>query len=281
MIYQSAKLQLKSVRLVLKNDVNEIRICQNLNDTNKTLFTVIVVKDHDVVRKFLEIYENSDQKAEETLVECFAHDGMHIIVFPYVHERPLMSFYRGDVLQIQECEDICINTIIATMAGQLPWPILYLILTQRQLNLAKDNSVYLSFCIDLTALDATIREEDCVVECARILLQLLEPKARQKATSYLLLNKKIGKKSYRRFTELYKDVQIASAPKKKVKIKSRIKAWFIRNKDNLFRLLLILCIILAVFVLVSLISQAIFGNVPWLRIFIKNFETIGTESLLQ
>ena len=281
MIYQSANLQLKSVRLVAKNEVNEIHICQNMTDTNKTMYTVIVVKDHDIVRKFLEIYENTEHKAEDTLVECFAHDGNHIIVFPYVRERPLMDFYRGDAMPIQQCEDVCTNTIIATMAGQLPWPVLYLILTQRQLNLSKDNSVYLSYAIDLKYLDETIREEDCVNACARILLELLEPKAGQKATSYLLLDKKLSRKSYRRFTELYKDVQIASAPKKKIPIKSRIKAWFIRNKDNLFKILLVICIILVAFVLISLISQAIFGNVPWLRMFIRNFEIIGTESLLQ
>ena len=281
MVYQSAKLKLKSIRLVAKNDINEIRICQNINETNKSLFTAIVVKNHDVVRRFLEIYEKAEHTAEDTLVECFAQDGAHIIVFPYVHERPIMQFYRGSTMPLQDCEDVCTNTIIAAMAGQLPWPILYLILTQRQLNLAKDNSVYLSYMIDLSELDETIREEDCVVECARILLELLEPKASQKATSYILLDKKISKKSYRRFTELYKDVQIASAPKTKVAARTRLKAWYLRNKDNLFRILLVISVLLLIFTVVSLISQAIFGNVPWLRLFIKNFETIGTESLLQ
>ena len=36
-----------------------------------------------------------------------------------------------------------------------------------------------------------------------------------------------------------------------------------------------------IFVLASLLTQAIFGNVPWLRFFIRSFNVIGTESLLQ
>ena len=187
MIYRSAKLQLKSIRVILRNQVNEVEVCQNLSDSARGLFVVISVKDHEVVRRFLEVYEKSPSGTEQSMVECFANEGRHLIVFPYVKERPLGSFYRPGALSLQECEEICVNLVISVMTSSLPWPLLYLVLCQNQLHLSKDRNVYLGYAIDLTELDGKVQEQDCVNECARILLRLLEPKARQKATSYQLL----------------------------------------------------------------------------------------------
>ena len=95
------------------------------------------------------------------------------------------------------------------------------------------------------------------------------------------MEKKISRKSYDRFTELYKDIRITAVPKKKRGIRKRIKAWFVRRQDGLFRLLLCICLFLAILALVSLISQLLFGDIPWLRLLFNGFKTIGTESLLR
>ena len=86
-------------------------------------------------------------------------------------------------------------------------------------------------------------------------------------------------KSYGQLTELYKDIRITAAPGQKKGIRKRIAGWFLRNQDGLFRILLLACMILAVLVIVSLLSQLIFGDVPWLRLFFNGFKIIGTETL--
>ena len=93
--------------------------------------------------------------------------------------------------------------------------------------------------------------------------------------------KKISKKSYHRFTELYKDIRIAAAPKKRRGVIAGIRAWFMRNRDAIFHLLLWVCILLVLLVIASFVTQAIFGDIPWLRFFFNAFKKIGTESLLQ
>ena len=139
--------------------------------------------------------------------------------------------------------------------------------------------VCLGHQIDLEELDPARTERDCVVQCASILRDLLRPKSSQKAFSYRLLEKKIARKSYRKLTELYKDIRITAAPGKKKGIRKRIAGWFRRNQDGMFRFLLYLCAVLAFFVIVSLLTQLIVGDIPWLRLFFNGFETIGTETL--
>ncbi len=280
MKFQSQKMNLVSVRLVLRNEVNEVHVCRNLNDKSGGLYTVICVKDHSYVKNFLAVCEQTKGN-EDFFVDCFSDGENQIIVFPYVKERPLEAFYRPDILSLPECEDICINTIIACMSTPLPWPLLYLALAQRQLHLSRDGSVYLGYLIDLQELDVTRTEKDCTVQCATLLLEMLRPKESRHANSLKLLEKKVAKESYIRFVELYKDIRISAAPKKKAGLLRRIRLWFVRNKDILFRLLLWLSVILVIFVVLSFLTQMVFGEVPWLRLFINSFDQIGTESLQQ
>lgn len=279
MIYQSQKMGLKTVRIVKKGDVNDILICKDTGTADGSLYTLIVVKEHTTAKKYLEIFEESDSAAKESYIDSFSQDGNFCMVFPYKNERPVDSFYMGNSYTLAECEDVCINLILACITAAVPYPILYLMLEQNQIHLAKDHSVYFGYQIDLTGLDRTISEKECVVQCARILLELLAPKANQKAVSYILLRKKIAKKSYQKFTELYKDVRIAAVSKKKKGIRAKLKTWYLRNRDRLFRILLGICTVLAVVVVVSFVSQILFGDVPWLRFFINSFKEIGTENL--
>ena len=260
MIYESPKMRLKCIQVVKKGPVNDIMVCQDIDVPGSSLYTLLAVKKHKTARKFLEIIEKSERQDQDFMVECFSVRGDFFIVFPYKQERPLKSFYNGRAYKLAECEDICINVILTCISSGLPYPLLYLILEQ---------------------LDPDKTERDCTVQCARVLMELLEPKASQKAVSYQLLQKKTAKRSYQKFTELYKDIRIASAPKKKKGIRAMLKRWFARNRDRLFGILLWICALLILVVIASFVTQAIFGDIPWLRFFFNSFKTIGTESLLQ
>ena len=58
-----------------------------------------------------------------------------------------------------------------------------------------------------------------------------------------------------------------------------MSAWITAYKDTLFRILLIICIFLALTVAVTFLAQLIFGDAPWLRLFTNSFRVIGTENL--
>jgi len=280
MFYQSQKMKLQSIRVVKQSKVNDILICRDLNTAAKTLYTLLVIKEHLTARKYLEAFERAGLSAQDSYIESFSDNGAFCMVFAYKQERPIQDFYTGSAYTLAECEEVCINVIMTCMTSNLPYPVLYLILRQNQFHLSKDHTVYISYQIDLEKLDVEKTERDCAVECAALLRELLRPKASQKAFSYRLLEKKITRKSYDRFTELYKDIRITAAPGKKMGILRRAVRWVKLNQDGIFHVLLVVCVILAVLAALSLISQLIFGDIPWLRILFNGFKTIGTESLI-
>ncbi len=264
-----------------RTSANEVMICEDTRDTAGGKCTVLAVDDHKILHRFIDIYDSREDIPEEAEPQIISEEGRSYVVYPYVQERPMVDFYMGNAMPLKECEEVCVNLIISCMTSNLPWPVLFLVLKQREIQLARDRGVHISYKLDLTDLDDSIGESECAVECARILLELLEPKAANKAKSYLLLKKKTEKYSYGSFKELYKDVEIAAEPDKKRGIIAAFKAWFNRNKGNLFRILLWVSIILALFVIITFLTNLIFGDVPWLRLFIRSFEKIGLESLLQ
>ena len=281
MIYESGKMRLLTVTTRSVGEVNDCYICRDLASSGGTLYTVIIIHDHEIVRQILEMFKLSDRKGEGVLIQDFSVGDGHALVFPYHRERPLLEFYEGKSLSLAQCEEVCISTILACITSDLPYPILYLLLTSGQLNLSSDRSVFLSYELDLSKLDETKRESECTSECAAILLKLLEPKSGQKATSYYLLDKKVANGSYDRFTDLYRDITIAAVTNKKLTPFVIFKLWLKRNSDTFIGILFWVSIILAIIALSILISRAFLGGNSWIRLLFNTFKRIGTESLLQ
>lgn len=280
MVYQSQKMNLECLQIVKKSRVNDICVCRDLSTAAGNLYTLLMIKEHQVAKAYLEVFEQAGMSAQDSYIHNFSEQGVFCMAFEYKQERPLSKFYAGGSYTLAECETICENLIMTCMMSNLPYPILYLILKQGQINLARDHSVYLGYGIDLTELDTKKTERDCAVQCASIIRELLSSKKAQKAFSYRLLEKKISRKSYDRFTELYKDIRITAAPKKEKGIRRKLMRLWNKNQDTVFRILLVICVVLAVLAAVSLICQLVFGDIPWLRIFFNGFKVIGTESLV-
>ena len=97
--------------------------------------------------------------------------------------------------------------------------------------------------------------------------------------SFELIWKKMSKNAYRGFPELYQDIRLTALPPTKPSLKNKICSFWKMNRDRFFHLLLVLCVLLIVAAVIILISQAIFGDVPLLRLFHHTFDVIGTENL--
>ena len=281
MIFRSPDFTLSSVREVIKGKVNDVYICEDKSSHLKNFYTLWVIHDHDTAKSILEVFENAGVRGRGSYVESFACDSDFCIAFNYESERPLKNFYMGDVWSLNDCEKICMNLIMECIMVKLPYPLLYLVLAQERIHINKDKSVYFSYELDLEKLDISRTEGDCAGRCAAVLLRLLEPKKKAKATSYKILEMKVPKDCYSSFTELYKDVELAAAPQKKLKLRQRLKRFWSKYRDRVFRILLIVCTILAVTAIVMIVSQLILGDIPLYRFFINPFKTIGTESLTQ
>jgi hypothetical protein len=281
MVFTSRKSQYTVVAVISRGEIKDCFIAKREGSTDGSQYTLILIKEHSAVKLFLDMYRRARIKGESPLIDSFSVEDDYVLVYPYRQERPLKDFYVGDALSVTECESVCINVIMSCISANLPYPMLYLMIKQRRINISKDGSVFFGYDVDLSELDLSKGEKHCATECAALLVVLLEPKAAEKSVSYELLLRRTQYQNYDHFAELYRDLSIAAAPTEKGSLWLRIKSFFSRNADTIFGILFWICLILVIIAVCMLISNTFIGDIPWLRIFFNSFKEIGTESLLQ
>ena len=287
MVYYARNMELEVISQVFHGSVNDVAVCRDRLSASGTLYTLLAVHDRECARKLLTVMEDSQRTGEASCLLQFSQNETMLFLFPYREERKLSAFAAGQMTSPEAGEAICINLVMECLSTSLPWPLLYLVLEQDCVQIAKDNTVYFTTILDLKDLEPARTERNCVSSCARLLLDLLAgPVAggrhrSRKLKSFELIRKKTGKNAYTGFPELYQDIKVTALPQVKPSLKSRFHVFWNNNRDRLFRILLALCVLLAVAAVVVLISQLIFGDVPLLRLFRHTFDVIGTENLHQ
>lgn len=284
MIYRTEGMVLNSIQELFRGPSNEVLICQDLSAPIQVYYTLVVIKDRACARKALGILAEEprgSESGEQGYLRCFSQNEDLCFLFEYRPERRLEAFSKGQMTSLYVREQTCINLVMACLSTALPYPFLYLILEQGNIHLGKDNSVYFTPYFDLSMLDEHKTEADCTRRCVVTILELLESgrKKKKQPKSYALLRRKIEKNAYQSFPELYRDIKVTAIPERREKWSARLKSWWRRNKDRLFRLLMVVCVILVVIAVIVLLSQIIFGDVPLFRIFEHSFDVIGTETL--
>lgn len=286
MIFYPEGKELEVISKVFHGSVNDVYVCRDCRSAAGTLYTVLAVHDRECARNMLLVIENNERSGEMPCQFHFAQNETLLFVFPYRDERKFSTFSKGQVVDLSIGETIGINLTLECLSNGLPWPLLYLVLNQDCIQIAKDNTVYFNYTLDLKDLQPGLTEKNCVSSCAWILQDLLSAqiagkrgKRRKQLKSFELIRKKAAKNSYTGFPELYHDIKLTALPAHKASVKGRFKGVWHRNKDGLFRLLLVLCGILLIIALIMLISQLIFGDVPLLRLIRNTFDVIGTQNL--
>lgn len=282
MIYQSEQMELDVIWEILHGTANDVVVCRDLRSPTGIYYTVLVVHDRTCLRNLLQIFQQEGQETGKTpYIARFSQNEDMCLVFPYREDRKMSTFAEGQMLTLQDREAVSIHFMIECLSLQLPAPFLRLLLEQDCVQLAKDNSVYITYSLDLSEMDMATGDAQCTMICAELILKLLEGTGRKthKLKSFRLIRKKLEKKAYKNLPELYRDVKLSALSTEKVGIKRMFAGFVLRNKDLMFHLLLVLCGILILTALAMMISQLIYNDIPWLRLFQTGFEVIGTETL--
>ena len=279
MIYQSDHLTLRSVMDVFRGEVNDVMICEEISGNRGSYYTLLTIKNHETVKKLLRIMKRSE-RSTDCCIDVFTDNNCYCMIFPYIKERKLADFYMAGATPLVLCEEICLNLLLQCMSSTLPYPLLELVLRQGQIHLLKDNSIALGYCIDLSELNEDSGQKECAMQCAIRIRELLQEKTTKKNVSYQLLLKKIPKRSYSDFRELYKDIRLSGTNVGKQGVRSRIKNFWHHNQSGVFRFLLVVSMVMMVLVLLMLLSDVIWGDIPFLKVFFNTFKQIGTESLV-
>ncbi len=279
MIYQSERLTYHPVMTVYHGKANDILICRDANSDRDSFYTLLVLKDHETVKKLIRVMEASAHGYESCL-DFFQYENEYCVAFPHVKERRLEDFYMAAQFSLESCMEICENLVLQCMLSKLPYPLLYLVIRQEQIHLLKDRNIELGYTIELSELDESIGEKECAGECALLVRDLLQEKDTKRNMSYELLALKIPREDYQSLQELYRDLRLTRKASTKRSLLRKIKLWWQDGQSGLFRTLLIICLVLLIFTAICFISKAIWGDVPFLRVFFNHFKVIGTESLV-
>lgn len=280
MVYQAGGLTLEVVQEVFCGRVNDVVTCRDTSSLSELYYTVLVIRDRGTAKRLLAIYESAGDAARETYVRGMTWRDCFLMVYPYRAARPVGQFFRTEVDKLSECEALCMNIVTECIASGVPYPILYLQLAQEQVHIQRDYEVYFGYKLDLAELSGGKGEQECASLCAKKLFLLLNDVSTERTASYRLLEMKNRKEGYLRFTDLYKDLKAAAIPLEKEHFFARVKAFFSRNQDRMFRGLLVLCTSCGVVALIMILSQIIFSDIPLVRLFVNTMKQIGTESLL-
>lgn len=280
MIYQGAQMELDVIWEILHGTANDVVVCRDLRSPTGIFYTVLVVHDRTCLRQLLQLLE---QEGQSPYVAQFAQNESMCLVFPYREERKMSTFAQGQMLTAQDREAVSINVVIECLALQVPSPFLTLLLEQDCVQLGQDNHVYFSYSLDLSKLNLETTDAQCTAMCAELILNLLEGSGRKTKNlkSFRLIRKKLLKHAYKNLPELYRDVKLSSLSTEKVGFRKKFDGFMLRNKDMMFHLLLFACGLLILIALAMMVSQLIYNDIPWLRLFESGFEVIGTETLLQ
>ena len=286
MVYYAQGMELEVVSLLLRGRANDVAVCRDRLSASGARYTLLAVRDRDCARRMLSVLEDGRRTEESPCLRCFAQNETMLFLFPYREERKFSAFAAGQMTSPSAGETICIHLVMECLSAGLPWPLLYLVLEQDGVQIAKDNTVYFTLNLDLADLNPERTEQSCVSRCAQIMLDLLNGpvaggKKPKKLKSLELIRKKMSKNAYTGFPELYQDIQVTALPRQKQSLKGRLTVFWRENRDRLFRILLAVSIVLAILAVIVLVSQLVFGDVPLLRLFRHTFDVIGTENLHQ
>ena len=96
-----------------------------------------------------------------------------------------------------------------------------------------------------------------------------------------LNQKKLIRKKYREFMQLYSDIKLMTREQSPGSNKGRLKAVVTSKQDLTYRILAFCCIVLVCIVIFMLAGHLFFGEFSFWKLFRGPLEQVGTESLLQ
>lgn len=276
MILSTGVKDYKIVREVITGKTNDVYICQNQKEPKAPYKTIWIVKNRRIVKILMEQMEDSCE-------EHFMQNENAGFVFPYIQERPLYKFYPSSIREQNcPCWQIWLGLVAKCMTCGLPAAVVYLILDQDQIHVNPDGTICFGFLLDLSDYDNAVRERENVILCAEKILELMRLENQHSAVrmqALRLLEKKLDRKEYKEFIQLYKDIKLIgktdSAGDKK---RNRITAF---SQDKIYRILSVICIFMVCMVVFMMIGHVFWGEFSFWKLFGSSLDRIGTESLLQ
>lgn len=281
MLLNTAKKQYRVVREVLNGETNDVYVCQEQDVSTAPYKIIWLVKNRRIAKELMGC-------PGDMCEECFMHNENAGFVFGYGGERLLDRFYQSTIQSEAVSESqVWLELVVKCMTSGLPPAVLNLVLKQKQIHIGTDGNIWFGYFLDLSEFNRQAGEKENVTLCAAYITQLIEYGLAIKADSAKsihvmnLIQKKLIRKKYREFIQLYSDIKLMIREDEPVKRKGRLKAVVTSKQDLIYRILKICCIVLVCMVIFMIAGHLFFGDFSFWKLFRDPLDRVGTESLLQ
>ncbi|MBQ7840674.1 MAG: hypothetical protein IJ390_09375 [Lachnospiraceae bacterium] len=168
-------MHLENVRVVLRNEVNDITVCRDNRDSSHPFYTMISVKS-DAHRKFLTEQMNQGNlfSHAKNFVGSFSVGKELKLLFHYESENLLQTVGSIYLYDFVKCKTAAMNLVGAMAEAGIDGPICRLMLNSRNINVNSDCSVTLNYFLDFNDFDPE-EENFSTMDClAQQVFKILE-----------------------------------------------------------------------------------------------------------
>ena len=147
-------MHLENVRVVLRNEVNDITVCRDNRDNTHPFYAMIAVKS-DIHRKYLTEQMNQGRlfSHAKNFVGSFSVGKELRLLFRYESENLLQTVGSIYLYDFVRCKTAAMNLVGAMAETGIEGPLCRLLLHPRNINVNSDCSVTLNYFLDFKDFD--------------------------------------------------------------------------------------------------------------------------------
>lgn len=142
---QTVHGSLAIIKKVFNNEVFEINVCKYENVKEENLYTVIILKETDVIYRNIEMFSllrNNNKFVD--FIECFSKDSCLYVIFAYYEEFPI-DFQEVSQLPLIQRVAIVKQILSLIIVLDMPKSILYDALSNNNINLDSSGKIYFNY----------------------------------------------------------------------------------------------------------------------------------------
>lgn len=183
-MFVALNMELKIIRTILKNDVNEIYVCTDISKGKGNFYTMVSIMEGKY-RKMLAEQMNIEGLflGNKDFVGSFNYSNKLNLVFRY-HTENLLSALGGVYLyNFVECKNAAANLVAAFAESGMDSGVGLLLLKEHNINITNEGGIYFNYFLDFSAYESGITTEEYVNRVSEKAFEILELKYKEKYRS--------------------------------------------------------------------------------------------------
>lgn len=210
MIIDAPDRQYEVLGTLYEGKANTAYLCGIYNSGSEKRYTINVVSEQRLYRRLVRMFSASEGAG----TDFFTMDDKLCLVFEYNTRRLFDSFFMRDRISLKSGENLFLNIVNACIESSLPYPYLYMVITQKRINVYDDGSVSIDYAVDLERISDEFTQVQCT-EALLIELMKFYDETEKTSVSRQIITKKYRRSAYSSLEEFGSDLALNRMSTKK------------------------------------------------------------------